>query len=193
MSDFRVSKARLTACVVRLELCWLDATYMHTHHAFAQLSPQDAVEPARPQRGLGNGGIGYLRGIAMQNLGPRLIRLCLIGVLAAALHPAPAAAQLFWDWGGGSEVASSGREMVRFNAPFEPGHIVVSFGDRRLYFVNAPGEAISYPIAIPREEDRWEGATTVTNKRVNPSWTPTPTMVAEKILACRAGCRVDTR
>ena len=76
-------------------------------------------------------------------------------------------------------MASSGREMVRFNAPFEPGHIVVSFGDRRLYFVNAPGEAISYPIAIPREEDRWEGATTVTNKRVNPSWTPTPTMVAE--------------
>jgi lipoprotein-anchoring transpeptidase ErfK/SrfK len=112
-------------------------------------------------------------------LGPRLIQLCLIGVLAAASYPAPAGAQLFWDWGGGNEVGASGREIVRFHAPFEPGHIVVSFGDRRLYFVQAPGEAISYPIAIPREEDRWEGATTVTNKRVNPSWTPTPTMVAE--------------
>ena len=42
-----------------------------------------------------------------------------------------------------------------------------------------PGEAISYPIAIPRDEDRWEGVTTVSNKRVNPSWTPTPTMIAE--------------
>jgi hypothetical protein len=87
--------------------------------------------------------------------------------------------QLFWDWGGREDVGGSGREMVRFSPKFEPGHIVVSFGDRRLYFVTAPGEAISYPIAIPREEDRWEGATTVTDKRVNPSWTPTPTMVAE--------------
>src|SRR4029077_8017684 len=50
---------------------------------------------------------------------------------------------------------------------------------RRLYFVSSPGEAISYPIAIPRDEDRWEGVTTVTDKRVNPSWTPTATMVAE--------------
>ena len=115
----------------------------------------------------------------MQQLGPRLVQLCLIGALAAASYPTPAGAQLFWDWGGGNEVGASGREMVRFNAPFEPGHIVVSFGDRRLYFVTAPGEAISYPIAIPREQDRWEGATTVTDKRVNPSWTPTPTMVAE--------------
>ena len=111
-------------------------------------------------------------------LGPRLIQLCLIGVLAAASYPAPAGAQLFWDWGGGNEVGASGREIVRFHAPFEPGHIVVSFGDRRLYYVTAPGEAISYPIAIPREQDRWEGATTVTDKRVNPSWTPTLTMVA---------------
>jgi hypothetical protein len=77
-------------------------------------------------------------------LGPRLIQLCLIGVLAAASQTAPARAQLFWDWGGGNEVGASGREIVRFNAPFGPGHIVVSFGDRRLYFVQAPGEAISY-------------------------------------------------
>ena len=121
---------------------------------------------------------GQHRGIALQ-LGPRLMQMCLIGFLAAVSYPAPAGAQLFWDWGGENEVGASGREVVRFHAPFEPGHIVVSFGDRRLYFVRAPGEAISYPIAIPREEDRWEGATTVTDKRVNPSWTPTPAMVAE--------------
>ena len=112
-------------------------------------------------------------------LGRRLVQMCLMGALATLSQVAPASAQLFWDWGGGNEVAASGREMVRFNAPFEPGHIVVSFGDRRLYFVTAPGEAISYPIAIPREQDRWEGTTAVTDKRVNPSWTPTPTMVAE--------------
>jgi len=112
-------------------------------------------------------------------LGTRLIHMCLLGALAIAWQASPAAAQLFWDWGGKEDVASSGKEVVRFGPGFQPGHIVVSFGDRRLYYVHAPGEAISYPIAIPREEDRWEGATTVTNKRVNPSWTPTPTMVAE--------------
>jgi lipoprotein-anchoring transpeptidase ErfK/SrfK len=96
------------------------------------------------------------------------------------LLPLPALAQqLFWDWGGGDAVGASGREIVRFSQQFAPGQIIVSFGDRRLYFVSQPGEAISYPIAIPRDEDRWEGVTTVTDKRVNPSWTPTATMTAE--------------
>ena len=100
-------------------------------------------------------------------------------VLLACVRTTPASAQLFWDWGGDSTVGGSGRELVRFNPQFAPGQIIVSFGDRRLYLVSAPGEAISYPIAIPRDEDRWEGNTVVSNKRINPSWTPTPTMMAE--------------
>ena len=112
-------------------------------------------------------------------------RLCHAAVVAATLFlcaglaAGPASAQLLWDWGGGDVVGDSGREVVRFSPQFPAGQVIVSFGDRRLYFVTRPGEAISYPIAIPREEDRWEGVTTVTNKRVNPSWTPTPTMIAE--------------
>jgi lipoprotein-anchoring transpeptidase ErfK/SrfK len=101
-----------------------------------------------------------------------------LAVLAAML-PAPASAQLFWDWGGSSVVGASGREIVPFNRQFAAGQVVVSFGDRRLYFVTRPGEAVSYPIAIPRDEDRWQGVTTVTDKRINPSWTPTATMLAE--------------
>ena len=98
----------------------------------------------------------------------------------AALFPIPGVAQqLLWDWGGGDVVGASGREIVQFSQQFGAGQIVVSFGDRRLYFVTRPGEAISYPIAIPRNEDRWEGVTSVTNKRVNPSWTPTAAMMAE--------------
>ena len=100
-------------------------------------------------------------------------------VLFACFQTGPASAQLFWDWGGGTEAGASGREVVRFNPQFDHGHIIVSFGDRRLYLVTTRGEAISYPIAIPRDEDRWEGETTVSNKRINPSWTPTPTMMAE--------------
>jgi lipoprotein-anchoring transpeptidase ErfK/SrfK len=103
----------------------------------------------------------------------------LVAGLAALLAPPALAQQLFWDWGGGDTVGASGREIGRFSERFAPGQVVVSFGDRRLYFVTRPGEALSYPIAIPRDEDRWEGVTSVTNKRVNPSWTPTPTMMAE--------------
>jgi lipoprotein-anchoring transpeptidase ErfK/SrfK len=111
------------------------------------------------------------------------LRSAAIAALAVLLlggaQATPASAQLFWDWGGGDERNGTGRQQVRFDPQFAVGEIVVSFGDRRLYHVTAPGEATSYPIAIPREEDRWEGETTVSDKRVNPSWTPTPTMVAE--------------
>lgn len=102
-----------------------------------------------------------------------------LAVSAVCLEAAPASAQLFWDWGGGNTVGGSGRENVSFSSQFKRGDIVVSFGDRRLYFVTAPGQATSYPIAIPREQSRWAGTTSVTQKRINPSWTPTPTMIAE--------------
>lgn len=84
-----------------------------------------------------------------------------------------------WLWGGGNTPGGSGREVVKFNPQHKPGQIIVSFGDRRLYHVVRPGEAVSYPIAIPREQSRWQGVTVVSQKRENPSWTPTPTMIAE--------------
>lgn len=113
----------------------------------------------------------------------RIVRQAAIaaGVLlgVCGLQAAPASAQLFWDWGGGNTVGGSGREVVRFSPQFAKGQVVVSFGDRRLYYVTRPGEAISYPIAIPREQSRWAGVTSVSEKKINPSWTPTPTMMAE--------------
>jgi lipoprotein-anchoring transpeptidase ErfK/SrfK len=113
----------------------------------------------------------------------RLLRTATIAagaiVAMAGLGAAPASAQLFWDWGGGGTIGGSGRENVRFSPQFKKGEIVVSFGDRRLYFITAPGQAISYPIAVPREESRWAGTTSVTNNRINPSWTPTPEMMKE--------------
>jgi lipoprotein-anchoring transpeptidase ErfK/SrfK len=45
--------------------------------------------------------------------------------------------------------------------------------------VHARGEAISYPIAIPRDQSRWAGVTVVSSKRVNPGWTPTAEMRRE--------------
>jgi hypothetical protein len=84
-----------------------------------------------------------------------------------------ASAQLLWDWSGGS------REVVSFHPKYSAGQIIVSFGDRRLYFITRAGQAISYPIAVPREKSRWQGVTAVSQKREHPSWTPTPAMIAE--------------
>ncbi len=42
-----------------------------------------------------------------------------------------------------------------------------------------PGTAIAYPVAIPRPQDRWQGELRITQKRVNPPWTPAPAMLRE--------------
>jgi lipoprotein-anchoring transpeptidase ErfK/SrfK len=100
-------------------------------------------------------------------------------VALTAFEATPASAQLFWDWGGGSMVGGSGREVVRFSPQYGKGQVIVSFSDRRLYYITKPGEALSYPIAAPREQSRWQGATSVSLKRINPSWTPTAEMMRE--------------
>jgi hypothetical protein len=83
----------------------------------------------------------------------RLLRQAAIAVGAvvafAGLGAGPASAQLFWDWGGGNMVGGSGREVVRFSPKFAKGEVIVSFSDRRLYYITKPGEAFSYPIASP--------------------------------------------
>lgn len=76
-------------------------------------------------------------------------------------------------WSGGA------RETVAFSPKYEARQIIVSFGDRRLYWIYRRGAAISYPIAVPREKSRWSGVTTVSAKRANPPWTPTPEMLRE--------------
>ena len=103
-----------------------------------------------------------------------------VAVLAAMLCAAPASAQsIFFDWGSNETVNDSGREIVNFEDKARPGELIVSFGDRRVYFLVGPGKALSYPIAVPREKSKWAGSTSVSQKRVNPSWTPTPEMMIE--------------
>ncbi len=107
--------------------------------------------------------------------------LVLVAVVLAAPISAPAAhAQgLFEFLWGGSQEWGGGKQTVTFDPKYTAGQIVVSFGDRRLYLITKQGTALSYPIAVPREQSRWQGTTTVTDKRVNPSWRPTPEMLRE--------------
>jgi lipoprotein-anchoring transpeptidase ErfK/SrfK len=88
--------------------------------------------------------------------------------LASAASTASAQSFFSFWWSDGS------RQLVSFHPSYEPGQVIVSFGDRRLYWIHRRGAAISYPIAVPRVDSRWEGVTVVSEKRVNPAWTPTP-------------------
>jgi lipoprotein-anchoring transpeptidase ErfK/SrfK len=110
----------------------------------------------------------------------QIASLASIAAALLTLSANPVMAQGFlFDWGGEKVVEGSGRTAVKLAAAKKVGEIIVSFGDRKLYLVTAPGEALSYPIAVPKEKARWEGKITVTSKRENPSWTPTPTMRVE--------------
>jgi len=71
---------------------------------------------------------------------------------------------------------SSGRQLIAFQTKAEPGTIIVSFADRKLYYVLTNNRAISYPIAGPKDGAEWAGAMVVSEKRVNPDWTPTADM-----------------
>lgn len=99
--------------------------------------------------------------------------------LLLALLPGQALAGLF-DSGtsyGAPRVAA--RHLVTFPPGYEPGTIIVQFSQRRLYLVLAQQRAISYPIGAPKGDARWSGQTYVSQKRVNPTWTPTPEMRRE--------------
>lgn len=98
-----------------------------------------------------------------------------VSISMTSLGPTTASAQDLFSflWSGGS------RSVVDFSPRYRPRQIIVSFGDRKLYYIYRRGQAISYPIAVPRSQSRWSGVTHVSQKRVNPGWTPTPEMRRE--------------
>jgi len=96
----------------------------------------------------------------------------------SVMSAGPASAQSLW---AASAKKNSVRDkaIVRFPSHHKAGQIIVSFGDRRLYHVIAKGRAVSYPIAVPRAQSRWQGVERITRKMVDPSWTPTASMRRE--------------
>lgn len=111
----------------------------------------------------------------------RVAVLTSVVVLAASTVTSTASAQALFGnddalWGGENEWGG-GRQTVAFDKQYSPDQIIVSFGDRRLYHIVERGQAMSYPIAVPKEEARWQGVTSVSMKRENPDWRPTPSML----------------
>jgi hypothetical protein len=117
-------------------------------------------------------------------IGPRPAVLAAASIaMLFGLLPSQASAGLFdfLDVFGESYPQPSviGRQLVAFPADIKPGTIIVRFSQRRLYFVLPKQMALSYPIGAPTGEALWQGDTYVSEKRINPVWTPTAEMRRE--------------
>jgi lipoprotein-anchoring transpeptidase ErfK/SrfK len=63
-------------------------------------------------------------------------------------------------------------EKTAIDEKYAKGSIVIVNRERNLYFVEEPGQAIRYPVAVGTPVDQWEGVQTITAKRENPTWYP---------------------
>jgi lipoprotein-anchoring transpeptidase ErfK/SrfK len=73
-----------------------------------------------------------------------------------------------------------GRTTVRYQSKYKPGTIVVDTTARRLYLIQDGGLALQYGIGVGRAGFQWKGTHKITAKKVNPSWTPPPEMIARQ-------------
>jgi len=75
--------------------------------------------------------------------------------------------------------SASARDTVSFSANVEPGTIVISASQRRLFYVVSPGVAIRYPVAVPKRGKEWSGVASIDGKYLRPDWTPPPVVKAD--------------
>jgi lipoprotein-anchoring transpeptidase ErfK/SrfK len=55
---------------------------------------------------------------------------------------------------------------------FAPGTIVVNTSERKLFYVLDGVHALSFPVGVGREGQRWSGVARVAGKYLNPAWSP---------------------
>ncbi|MGH1350330.1 MAG: L,D-transpeptidase [Methyloligellaceae bacterium] len=113
--------------------------------------------------------------------GNKFLKITGIFTLIITMSIFPASSQGLLDdlFGSPTDEGPGNPHYVSFSQKYSPGQIVVSFSDRRLYFVNKRGKAYSYPIAVPADKARWQGRLKVTAKREDPAWVPTAQMRRE--------------
>ena len=103
-------------------------------------------------------------------------------VALAGVSTSSARADFFDDLFGGpsSSYSGGGSSKVRFPASYGPGQIVISFGDRRLYWTSR-ARARRSAIRSRSRKARPAGPAFSASapKRVNPDWTPTADMRRE--------------
>jgi lipoprotein-anchoring transpeptidase ErfK/SrfK len=72
------------------------------------------------------------------------------------------------------------RATVAYSGRHAPGTIVVSTGERRLYYVLGNGQAVRYGIGVGRPGFEWAGTKTVSMKREWPDWRPPAQMLRRR-------------
>jgi len=77
------------------------------------------------------------------------------------------------------------RRVVRFNADYPPGTIVVDTASKYLYLVLEGGKAMRYGIGVGRQGFSWAGTATIRRKAKWPTWTPPAAMVARDEFAAK--------
>ncbi len=68
--------------------------------------------------------------------------------------------------------AASARDSVAFSPEIQPGTIIISAHQRKLFYVVSPGVAIRYPVAVPKRGKEWSGYASVDGKYYQPDWAP---------------------
>jgi lipoprotein-anchoring transpeptidase ErfK/SrfK len=64
------------------------------------------------------------------------------------------------------------RQVVPWTRAYGAGTVVISTGERRLYFVLGNGQAIRYGVGVGRQGFTWSGTKSITMKREWPDWRP---------------------
>jgi lipoprotein-anchoring transpeptidase ErfK/SrfK len=80
----------------------------------------------------------------------------------------------------GGLASPTARQVVSWRGGHQPGTIVVSTSQRRLYFVLGQGQAIQYGVGVGRPGFAWSGTKTVSMKREWPDWSPPTAMLRRR-------------
>lgn len=67
---------------------------------------------------------------------------------------------------------AAAREFVHYHSELNPGSIVVSEHERKLYLIVDQDDAIAYKVAVPKAGKEWSGVVQINAKFVEPDWTP---------------------
>ncbi|MBX3584231.1 MAG: L,D-transpeptidase [Rhizobiaceae bacterium] len=68
------------------------------------------------------------------------------------------------------------RHSVPYSGRQAVGSILINKAERFLYYIEAPGRAIRFGIAVGRDGARFSGTTTIQRRAKWPTWTPTANM-----------------
>jgi lipoprotein-anchoring transpeptidase ErfK/SrfK len=68
--------------------------------------------------------------------------------------------------------ALASTQIVNYRSTYGAGTVVISMGQRKLYYVLNDGRAIQYPVAVAKPGKEWLGSTYIMGKYNHPDWTP---------------------